>query len=119
MLVYAPVCPRCAGRHLALCSSLPASWYQPMGVDAPHGDVDDKGEKASFKKGRPINSRRGYCSALVGSPGGKTKLRSGKPRVHALRDRKLRFGAEGAGGAHSGALLFLTEPFKLVGVSCV
>ena len=30
---------------------MPASWYQPMGVDAPYGDVDDKGEKASFKKG--------------------------------------------------------------------
>jgi len=30
---------------------MPASWYQPMGVDAPDGDVDDKGEKASFKKG--------------------------------------------------------------------
>ena len=30
---------------------MPASWYQPMGVDAPNGDVDDKGEKAGFKKG--------------------------------------------------------------------
>jgi len=29
---------------------------------------------------------------------------------HALRDRKLRFGAEGAGGAHSSALYFSNSP---------
>jgi hypothetical protein len=28
-----------------------------MGVDAPHGDVDDKGEKASFKKGAEDSPR--------------------------------------------------------------
>src|SRR5262249_8487959 len=37
--------------YFPVCSPVPASWYQPMGVDAPHGDVDDKGEKVSFKKG--------------------------------------------------------------------
>ena len=36
---------------------MPASWYQPMGVDAPNGDVDDKGEKAGFKKGAEDSPR--------------------------------------------------------------
>jgi len=48
---------------------MPASWYQPMGVDAPNGDVDDKGEKASFKKGAEDRPRNPLLSRSHRPPG--------------------------------------------------
>jgi hypothetical protein len=69
MLVYVQLCARCAGHYLPLCFSLPASWYQPMGVDAPHGHVDDKGEKASFKKGAEDSPRNSLLFRSHRAPG--------------------------------------------------
>jgi hypothetical protein len=40
-----------------------------MGVDAPHGDVDDKGEKASFEKGAESRPRNSLLSRSHRTPG--------------------------------------------------